>query len=221
MNSSKNYIREAYEAILNKANSNKSKKSLALINEICLEQLQSGEKNFSISNIGAISTIKGGPNTGAIRNKTGHLYKDLIKVYAESIDKPKLPVAKRNEHGWVDDIESSTARWLVRDLISDKSKLLAEVNQLRADLLNAEVPIQLYNKGDLSSKSQTFHQKTNFTISEINSLKFSIDPSYLKMKELIVGQHGRIEDLNTGKVIFKPGFVQAIEKILDVYGESY
>ena len=41
------------------------------------------------------------------------------------------------------------------------------------------------------------------------------------MKELIVGQHGRIEDLNTGKVIFKPGFVQAIEKILDVYGESY
>ncbi|NCO44933.1 MAG: hypothetical protein GW890_00080 [Vibrio sp.] len=221
MNSSKNYIREAYEAILNKANSNKSKKSLALINEICLEQLQSGEKNFSISNIGAISTIKGGPNTGAIRNKTGHLYKDLIKVYAESIDKPKLPVAKRNEHGWVDNIESSTARWLVRDLISDKSKLLAEVNQLRADLLNAEVPIQLYNKGDLSSKSQTFHQKTNFTISEINSLKFSIDPSYLKMKELIVGQHGRIEDLNTGKVIFKPGFVQAIEKILDVYGESY
>ncbi|MBF4432330.1 hypothetical protein EA848_22665, partial [Vibrio anguillarum] len=133
MNSSKNYIREAYEAILNKANSNKSKKSLALINEICLEQLQSGEKNFSISNIGAISTIKGGPNTGAIRNKTGHLYKDLIKVYAESIDKPKLPVAKRNEHGWVDDIESSTARWLVRDLISDKSKLLAEVNRLRAD----------------------------------------------------------------------------------------
>ena len=219
MNSSKNYIQEAYEAICNKAQSNKAKKSLSIINEICLEQLQSGAKNFLVSNIGEISSNKGGPNTGAIRNKAGQLYRDLIKVYAESVDKPKTSVAKRNEHDWVNDIESPTARWLVRDLIADKSKILAEVNQLRADLLNAEVPIQLYNKRPPSSESVTLTEKAIYTSSEINALKSAIDSSYLKMKELIVGQHGRIEDLNTGKVIFKPGFVQAIEKTLGVYSD--
>lgn len=219
MDTSKNDIQVAYEAICEKAKSNKSTQSLKLINEICLEQLQSGEKNFSLANIGEISSQKGGPSTQAIRNKTGYLYRDLIKIYYESIDQPKPSAIRSNKHDWVDQIESQTVRWLVRDLISDKSKLIAEVNQLKVDLLNAEIPIQVFSKNAPNSGYPILSIKNFYKESELNALKTAIDPNYLDRKGLRIGTLGKIEDL-TGNVIFKPGFVDSIKKVLELFDEE-
>lgn len=221
MNKPQNKINIAYEAICAKAKTNKARKSLSVINDICLEQLQFGEKDFSIANIGAYSKERGGPSTQAIRNSSGQLYRDLIHIYAEHVDKPPRQNARNQENDWVNDIESPTIQWLVRDLIADKSSLTAEVNQLKYDLLNAEVPIQVVSRqaqlphtGDLPSKA------AQYTSSEINALKTAIDELHLQRKGLEIGERGDIKSINDQTTVFKPGFVSAIEKALAVNGDE-
>ncbi|WP_145958583.1 gamma-mobile-trio protein GmtX [Vibrio tapetis] len=198
---------------MKEAKSKKAKQSLKIINQVCLEQLQTGQKNFSIINIGELSAKSLGPSTQAIRNKSGHLYHSLIKTYAETFKKEPTFNSRLNEHSWVNDIESPSARWLVRDLIADKSKLIAEVNQLKVDLLNAEVPVQVFDTAPLHSELNQLSNTITLTSSEANALKSSIDPKYLDMKGLKTGEFGEILDMNDF-VIFKPGFFSAIEKTL-------
>ncbi|HFQ5227641.1 TPA: gamma-mobile-trio protein GmtX [Vibrio vulnificus] len=217
MNTPNNQIKIAYEAICEQAKSNKARKSLGIINDICLEQLQSGEINFSVANIGAHSEKKGGPSTQAIRNTSGQLYRDLINVYAESVAKSVSPAIRNKEHDWVNGIENPTIQWLVRDLIAAKTALTAEVNQLKSDLYNAEVPIQVLSKNALSPELDALPSKASYTDSEINALKSAIDPNHLRRKGLSIGERGEIIG-SDGKPVFKPGFVKAIEKTLDVNG---
>lgn len=215
MSTSNNQINIAYEAICKQAKSEKTRKTLELINRICLEQLQSGEMDFSIANIGAHCEENNGISTQAIRNKSGKLYRDLINIYAEFVPKPVSRTNRNKEHDWVNDIESQTIQWLVRDLITTNTALTAEVNQLRTDLLNSEVPIQVVNKKSQDSELTALPSKASYTNSETNALKSAIDPNHLALKGLSIGERGEIID-SDGKPVFKPGFVRAIEKTLDV-----
>lgn len=210
-----NKIKTIYKALREEAKSERTRNSLSIINDICIEQLQSKTKDFSIANIGALSEQKNGPKTQAIRNKTGFLYRELIAAYSDSIKSDK-PVISQGKDSWVDNIEDTTARWLVVDLIQENKKLKGVNDTLKSDLKNTEHPIQINFGG--SGKVLT-PPSLGLTNSEIDTLKNAIDTTKLTKIGLTVNSRKGIEDAS-GKRLFGNGFIDAIEKILTLNGDS-
>ncbi len=73
-------IINTYKALIIEAKSERAKRSLEIINEICTKELKATRPNFKIAHIGNLSKAEGGPSAQAIRNATGKQYQELIKA---------------------------------------------------------------------------------------------------------------------------------------------
>lgn len=180
----------------------KQSKTLQAIYDVCKKQLASGSTDFSYAAIARLGNAQNVPKAQSIRNKTGENYQALIKCFEGNKGaRTRVPKPKSSD-AWADEIKDPKHRVLVYRLLGELAEARTTIKEF--------VPPGLIIKVDDRSKSLPDFRLTNIERRAIEHLKS--DDFYFTW-ELTKGDKG--DALNPqGKAVFKPGTMQAIEKIL-------
>ncbi len=199
---------------LKKTATPRKQKTLDLIYEVCREQYERGSRDFSVATISRIAEGRGGPGKGAIHNKTGDDYKGLIKAWAEHTGGLTRKVRQVSENPYValiDKIENPALRSMMAGILAENRQMRREIT-----LLKAEGNRVIDMRPQSMASRQAVHilpASTGLYPSEIEALRHAVSDQVLKDEGWITDAEGRVMN-EVGRVIYKPGYVSAIRKIL-------
>ena len=195
-----------YERLIGQSADSRRKRSLTAMHEACGLLHERGSTDFSYKNIVNLGKDRGLPIPGekSIVNATGVHYRELIQAW-------KLTsVPSRSKAGtddWIDHISDPVVRMsvtlLAKELRALKAKDARKKRQSSAPIVLSVLAGQAVSK------------QLHLNGAELESLKAAIDPARLGLVGLAIGQRGEILD-GSGRQVHKPGFRDAIEKILSV-----
>jgi hypothetical protein len=201
---------ETLERLLTASGDSRRKRSLEALNEACKLLHERNSSDFSYKTIVTLGKDRGLPIPGiqSIQNTTGAHYRELINAWKLiSVHKPS--VAKPDN--WIDSIEDPVLRMsvtmLAKELRALKSKEARKAAHSGAPIFLGSVPDRDAGK---SVPSRPLLNDVEF-----EALKSAIDPQVLRLVGLSIGPRGEVIN-ETGKRIHKPGFRDAIEKVLSV-----
>lgn len=204
--------RKVYEAILGQLKTSRSRNSLEALYAVCKEHHEAGAVDFRIATIAKLGASRGVPSAQTIRNKTGKPYRAVIEAWQVLADQKKKELKGRitptGKYDWVDELENPAHRYLVLDLIARVRHLKAE-NKGFASIKKLEIDC----RSDPEAVAEW--QMPNFLSHELDALKEAISEEFLNRHGWVRGERGSIRDQN-GKVIFRNGFVDVIEKVLSL-----
>ena len=190
-------------------------RSLRLIYAICEEQVDRGSKDYSVATIGRLSAERGGPATGAIRNKTGESYRAVIKAFADSVGGKTRKTADVTStpvdlilHGVTDPVLRARIGLLLADLKSTRAQLLA-VRHLANQNAVLDLEHGLSDGGVNCAASAS-----RLSPLEMRALENAISEATLTHWGWRTDAAGRIVT-DTGQTVFAAGFVTAIGKVLE------
>ncbi|MEN0037962.1 MAG: gamma-mobile-trio protein GmtX [Cellvibrio sp.] len=185
----------------------KTKRSLDLINSICKDQIERGSQNLSIAMIGRLSTAMGGPSVQAIRNTSGAIYRTLINEWhREKAPASKKLKKKTSENSWIEEIERPNLKWHAEDLYN---QFIAQRNELNHLKQITELHIDLRPPQSSSNFSAVM-----LTEIERRALEHCISSEVIERNHWQVDDRGQVLGSRNNQ-IFKPGFMSAIKKILE------
>ncbi|MBD3585713.1 hypothetical protein HHX48_08210 [Salinimonas sp. HHU 13199] len=191
------------EELLDQLKINSSQKvqvTLEAIYEVCGEQVKQGINDFSVSTIARIGAHRGVPKAQSIRNKSGEKYRALIECFAQN--NAKAAKAKVTEN-WIDEIKSPKHRLLVQMMAAE----LAETKQKVNEIVPPNKVVHVYDHGEPISEFERLNPI------ERRALDYILSDSFMKKWYLTTTEFGEMTD-DSGKVVFKPGTVDALKKAL-------
>ncbi|SFQ27276.1 hypothetical protein SAMN05216229_11541 [Geopseudomonas sagittaria] len=201
---------ETFERLMNEASDSRRKFSLEAVNETCRLLHERGSSDFSYKTIVTLGKDRGLPIPGekSIANKTGEHYRELIQAW--KLISPHGSVAKKpSPNDWIGHIKDTVLRTSVALLANE---LLSLKNKIARQEKATGAPIYL---GAAQALGQVVSKQPNLNDAELAALKAAIDPNVLSPLGLTIGSRGEVMDAK-GRNIHKPGFRDAIEKILSV-----
>ena len=198
----------------------RKQKTLDLIHEVCREQYERGSKDFSVATIARIAADRGGPSKGAIHNATGDDYKGLIKAWAEhtgGVTRKVRQVSQNPYTALIDKIENPALRSMMNGILAENRQMRREITLLKAEgnrlidmrpqSTEPRVPVQI------PPASHGLYP------TEIEALRHAVSDRLLEDEGWTTDSEGRVVT-ETGRALYKPGYVSAIRKILGVDGEA-
>lgn len=201
---------ETYERLVNEAKDVRRKRSLDALNEVCRLLHERASSDFSYKTIITVGQDRGlsVPSEKSIVNATGAHYRELIQAW-KLISVEGKASGKANPNDWIERIGDPVLRLSV-------TLLAKELRAIKAKIARQEktsgAPIYL-------SASQSYGQvatnQPSLNAAELAALKAAIDPGVLSPLGFSIGSRGEVVDAK-GRKIHKPGFRDAIEKILSV-----
>lgn len=207
-------------AALTQGATKRAQQSLDLIHTICKERYETGNFDFAISKVGGLSAARGGPSAQAIRNVTGERYRTLVQAWENFAAASNRRPPVRPEPGVAGDvldmIDDSTVRAVVGTIIAQNRKLLRENITLKSQ---AQVVIDRRPVTEVAASSSETRVEVLPALSTLKPLE--IEALRHAISEDLFGNMGWTVDKKTGRVskgglaIFRPGFVTAIQKVLD------
>jgi hypothetical protein len=197
--------------------STRKKRSLEIINQVCMEQQEHGSVDFSIATIGRLSEAAGGPTERTIRNKDGAEYQALMHTWASQANGVTRKPPSKKEPSAMEDIlnmiDNPSARALVGVMIAENRKLKGENTLLKTQM---QVSIDMRPNTQLTGANGkgTVQVLPTFNLLpiEIDALEHAISNTLMKEQGWTQDDHGRVK--RGGRTIFKAGFVRAIRKVL-------
>jgi hypothetical protein len=205
-----------------KANASKRKKgTLNLLYRLMENHSKKGEIDFSIATIGRLSEAHGGPSTQAIRNKTGIDYKTLIEAFAEEA-KPKVSQrpAKTSASLSLSDedilkkIAEPALRAVIASIMRERNVAQKELKVLKSQ---ANIVVDLRKTAEPAAAASSIELLPAITgllnNAELAALDEAIAERFFESRGWIVSENGRVKD-EMGGLLYKPGYVVAIKKIL-------
>jgi hypothetical protein len=199
--------------------STRKKRSLEIINQVCMEQQERGSVDFSIATIGRLSEAAGGPTERTIRNKDGAEYQALMHTWASQANGVTRKPPSKKEPSAMEDIlnmiDNPSARALVGVMIAENRKLKGENTLLKTQM---QVSIDMRPNTQLTGANgkgivQVLPAFNDLSPIEIGALEHAISDTLMEEQGWTQDEHGRIK--KGEHTIFKIGFVNAIRKILD------
>ncbi|MNM35970.1 hypothetical protein D3C76_710620 [compost metagenome] len=195
-----------YDRLIGQSTDRRRKRSLTAVHEACGLLHERGSTDFSYKNIVNLGKDRGLPIPGekSIVNSTGLHYRELIQAWklTSVLSRPKA-----GTDDWIDHISDPVVRMsvtlLAKELRALKAKDARKSQQSSAPIVLGVVAGQAVSKQLLLNGA------------ELESLKAAIDPATLGLVGLRIGQRGEILD-GAGRQVHKPGFRDAVEKILSV-----
>lgn len=199
---------DTYERLISEASDSRRKRSLEAINETCRLLHERHSSDFSYKTIITLGKDRGLPVPGekSIVNSTGEHYRELIRAWKLASLPGKVSV-KSDSNDWIEHIEDPVLRMSVTLLAKELRALKAK--EARKATHNG-APIFLG-----SATGQTVSTMPRLNDAELAALKAAIDPVALGLVGLSIGSRGELVDVK-GRKIHKPGFRDAIEKVLSV-----
>lgn len=199
---------------LKKTSTPRKQKTLDLINAVCREQFERGSKDFSVATIGRLSDARGGPSKGAIHNKTGDDYKGLIKAWAEhtgGLTRKVRQVSANPYAALIEKIENPALRSMMAGILAENRQMRREITLLKAEENRV---IDMRPKLPESRETvQILPASSGLYPSELDALRHAVSDGLFKNEGWTCDAEGRVLN-EVGRVIFKPGYVTAIRKVL-------
>lgn len=200
---------------LKKTATPRKQRTLDVIYEVCREQYERGSRDFSVATIARIAQDRGGPSKGAIHNKTGDDYKGLIKAWAEHTGGVTRKVRQVSEHNpyaaLIDKIENPALRSMMAGILAENRQMRRQITLLKAE--GNRVIDMRPTPTENREVVQMLPASTDLYPSEIEALRHAISDRLLNDEGWTSDAEGRVRN-EAGRVIFKPGYVTAIRKIL-------
>lgn len=199
---------EAYERLINEANDSRRRRSLGAINETCRLLHERHSSDFSYKTIVTLGKDRGlpVPSEKSIVNATGEHYRELIQSW-RLVASPGKATRKIDPNDWIEHIEDPVLRMSVTLLAKELRALKAKENRKAT---HNGAPIFLGG-----ATGQTVSTMPRLNDAELAALKAAIDPVALGPLGFSIGTRGELVDAK-GRKILKPGFRDAIEKVLAV-----
>lgn len=198
----------------------RKQKTLDLIHEVCREQYERGSKDYSVATIARIAADRGGPSKGAIHNATGDDYKGLIKAWAEHTGGVTRKVRQVSENPYaalIDKIENPALRSMMNGILAENRQMRREITLLKAEG-NRVIDMRPQSK-EPRETVQILPASHGLYPTEIEALRHAVSDRLLKDEGWTTDSEGRVVT-ETGRALYKPGYVSAIRKILGVDGEA-
>lgn len=184
--------------------SSKKQRTLDVIYEICIEQVERGVPDFSAATISRLGFKRGAPKAQSIRNKSGEHYRALLKAFMvqhSSVGKP--PTKPRRVDDWITEIKDPKLKMLVKIQAAD----LAKAKKMIKEIIPPGLEIYVDDRGMPSTEHK-------LNSSERRALEYSLDKQFLLDNGFVLGKYGDV--LNSdGKKVFKPGTLDAMKKALE------
>ncbi len=199
---------DTFGRLMSEASDSRRKRSLEAINEACRLLHERHSSDFSYKTIITLGSDRGLPVPGekSIVNTTGAHYRELIQSWRLA-SLPKARMTKANPNDWVEHIQDPVLRMSVSLLAKELRALKAKESRKAK---HSDAPIILGG-----AARQAISTRPLLNDAELAALKGAIDPASLGLVGLSIGSRGELVDVK-GRTIQKPGFRDAIEKILAV-----
>nr|WP_249225788.1 gamma-mobile-trio protein GmtX [Pseudomonas aeruginosa] len=193
---------------MREASDSRRKRSLEAINEACRLLHERHSLDFSYKAIVTLGKDRGLPVPGekSIVNTTGAHYRELIQAW-KLASLPKASKTKADPNDWIEHIQDPVLRMSVILLAKELRALKAKESRKAK---HSGAPIILG-----SAAGQAVSTRPLLNDAELAALKAAIDPASLGLVGLSIGSRGELVDVK-GRTIHKPGFRDALEKILAV-----
>lgn len=212
------------DAILATAAHPTKRRNVELIHEVCRERETLGSQDFSLKVIGEAVEARGGPKVKALWNSQSADYRKLIEGWQAYAGGPKLrELAKASTVDVVtQNIPDPATRIVVEKLIKERNALRAEVN-----ILKAQTKFVIDKRPQVAAPSATIANGTmtlevssgpKLNALEREAIEHAISPEFWRIEGWVSEKNGRVvKDLGQGRTrtVLKPGFVNAMQKILD------
>lgn len=199
---------DTYRRLMSEASDIRRKRSLEAINEACRLLHERHSSDFSYKTIITLGNDRGLPVPGekSIVNKTGEHYRELIQAW-KLASLPKASKTKADPNDWIEHIQDPVLRMSVSLLAKELRALKAKESRKAR---HSGAPIILG-----SAVGQAVSTRPLLNDAELAALKAAIDPASLGLVGLSIGSRGELVDVKR-RTIHKPGFRDAIEKVLAV-----
>ncbi|MFG3693093.1 gamma-mobile-trio protein GmtX [Stutzerimonas stutzeri] len=199
---------DTFERLMSEASDSRRKRSLEAINEACRLLHERHSSDFSYKTIITLGNDRGLPVPGekSIVNKTGEHYRELIQAW-KLASLPKASKKKADPNDWIEHIQDPVLRMSVILLAKELRALKAKESR-KAKHIGAPIILG-------SAAGQAASTRPLLNDAELAALKAAIDPASLGLVGLSIGSRGELVDVK-GRTIHKPGFRDALEKILAV-----
>lgn len=198
--------------------SERKTRSLRLIFDICEELCKHPSKNVTVANVGRISQERGGPGAPALRNAAGEQYRLLIDAFAKQADGSKSKTTGKSAA--LEEILEGVNDQVLRTRVS---LLLAELASCRAQLLalrhlaNQTAVLDLRKQEPESVlPASTEKPSLEFSLQEMSAMEAAISSETLSHWGWQKDSSGRVSS-ESGQIVFRAGFVTAIEKLVAFY----
>ena len=132
--SSTNHPDDVLAALLAKGGRSQRQRNLTAVHEICRRQHQSGSRDFSIPAVGKLCEAEGILKARALYNAQSADYRDLIEAWQRYAG-PAAPKAPKvlASHDYLLRVEDPAIRSLMQGIISERDRLKAQINTLKAN----------------------------------------------------------------------------------------
>lgn len=197
------------EELLNKlkhGSSLKIQQSLDAIYAVCIEQLERGIQDFSVSTISNLGFNRGVPKAQSIRNKTGEKYRALIQCFADaSSQKPNSVKPSQTDNAWIEEIQNPKHQLLVRIMASE----LKEAQQMISEIIPPKQRIDIYDHKNMMS-----NESFKLSDQEVRALQYLLSTDFQKKWNLKPTHFGELVD-ESNKPVFKVSTLDALRKALE------
>lgn len=197
------------EELLNKlkhGSSLKIQQSLDAIYAVCIEQLERGIQDFSVSTISNLGFNRGVPKAQSIRNKTGEKYRALIQCFADaSSQKPNSVKPSQTDNAWIEEIQNPKHQLLVRIMASE----LKEAQQMISEIIPPKQRIDIYDH-----KNMMPNESFKLSDQEVRALQYLLSTDFQKKWNLKPTHFGELVD-ESNKPVFKVSTLDALRKALE------
>ncbi len=205
------------EALLAKGGRSNRRANLAKMQELCRKQYEASTRDFSLPAIGRLAEADGIIKGRALYNAQSADYRLLIEAWAAYAGPPQ-PKQSRTlaSHEYLMRIEDPAIRAIMQTIITERDKLKAQLNILKA---NTQVTIDRRPLGSTIASAPRAQPiavlalSAQLTESEREALQKAVSQDYLEERGMCEGSHGEIVN-ERGRTIFELGFARAVRKVL-------
>lgn len=180
----------------------RQKTSLEAIYAVCKDIVESGGTDFSYAGIARLGAERKVPKAQSIANKTGENYQALIKCFVSVPSTRRREPRLRGGDAWANEIKDPQLRILVQ-------RSLAELAEAQRTIKAIVPPGTVIRVDDRSGTAPDF----KLSAIERRAMEYLRSDDFLHDWKLERGRVGDILDPEK-KTVFKPGTMQAIEKVL-------
>lgn len=202
----------------------RTQKNLDKLNDILKAYIESGQRDFSIAQMGRVSAAGGGPGYEALRATKNKHYRTLIEAWAAkcktTTKKPLSPTSRSKsvpqDNKLLERITDPAVRALFGQIIAERNRYRKEVNLLKqhANITIDKRPVRQFDASAEPSVEVLPSLSGILTESEKKALAYAISDECMEKHNWQTTQAGQVKDMEYNIEIFPRGFATGLRKLL-------
>jgi hypothetical protein len=202
----------------------RTQKNLDKLNDILKAYAESGQRDFSITQMGRVSAAESGPGYEALRATKNKHYRTLIEAWAAkcktTTKKPLSPTSRSKsvpqDNKLLERIPDPAVRALFGQIIAERNRYRKEVNLLKqhANITIDKRPVRQFDASAEPSVEVLPSLSGILTESEKKALAYAISDECMEKHDWQTTQAGQVKDMEYNTEIFPRGFATGLRKLL-------